>query len=76
MSNGYVDTFRYLYPNKEFAYTWWSYRGHARENNTGWRIDYFITSDDIKSKIEDSIIHSTVLDSDHCPIQLNINLTF
>lgn len=76
INNGYIDTFRFIYPNIEHAYTWWSYRGRARENNAGWRIDYFITSNDICDKISDSIIHSNILGSDHCPIQLNINLTF
>lgn len=72
LDNGYVDSFRYLYPTKEFAYTWWSYRGRARENNTGWRIDYFITSEDMKDKIAKAIIHSNILGSDHCPIELDI----
>lgn len=76
LNNGFIDTFRYLYPTKKYSYTWWSYRGRARENNAGWRIDYFIISNDIKEKINDAIIHSDILGSDHCPIQLNINLTF
>ena len=76
IDNGYIDTFRYLYPTMENMYTWWSYRQNSRAKNTGWRIDYFVVSDSIKDKIEDSIIHSDVLGSDHCPIQLNINLTF
>ena len=74
LESGFTDSFRYLYPEKEEAYTWWSYMFHAREKNVGWRIDYFITSKDIENKIEDSIIHSEILGSDHCPIELRINL--
>lgn len=73
---GYTDTFRYLYPNLEQAYTWWSYRGGARERNTGWRIDYFVCSQSLNDKIKDAKIHSTVLGSDHCPVELDISLTF
>lgn len=71
---GFVDTFRYLYPDKEEAYTWWSYMRQAREKNIGWRIDYFIVSNNIKDKIEDVKIHDNVLGSDHCPIELDILL--
>ena len=74
LDSGFTDSFRYLYPDKEEAYTWWSYMFHAREKNVGWRIDYFITSKDIENKIEDSIIHSEILGSDHCPIELQIDL--
>ena len=74
LDSGFTDSFRYLYPDKEEAYTWWSYMFHAREKNVGWRIDYFITSKDIENKIEDSIIHSEILGSDHCPIELQINI--
>ncbi len=74
LDSGFIDTFRYLYPNKEGAYSWWSYMFHARENNAGWRIDYFIVSDRIKSKIKDTKIHSEVMGSDHCPIELDINI--
>ncbi len=75
LKDGFVDTFRYKYPNKKDAYTWWSYMFHAREKNAGWRIDYFIVSDRIKDKIVDAKIHSEVLGSDHCPIELEIELS-
>ena len=71
---GFTDSFRYLYPNKENCYSWWSYMGHAREKNVGWRIDYFIVSDKIVSKIEDAKIHNQVFGSDHCPVELDINI--
>lgn len=71
---GFVDTYRYLYPDKEEAYSWWSYMGRAREKNIGWRIDYFIVSDDIKDKITETMIYPDVLGSDHCPVGLEINL--
>jgi exodeoxyribonuclease-3 len=67
---GYIDTYRHLYPEVTGAYSWWSYMGKARENNTGWRIDYFIVSDDFESKIEDAEIHPDVMGSDHCPVVL------
>lgn len=70
LTDGYVDTFRYLYPEKKGAYSWWSYMGKARANNTGWRIDYFIVSDELKDKIEEAEIHSDVMGSDHCPVVL------
>lgn len=69
LSNGYIDTFRYLYP-EEVKYSWWSYLFHARERNAGWRIDYFIISDNLKDKLIDSKIHTEILGSDHCPIEL------
>lgn len=72
LQNGFTDTFRYLYPDRTGAYTWWSYMNHARANNAGWRIDYFIVSDQLKQCIKDHIIHSDVLGSDHCPIELRI----
>ena len=71
---GFIDTFRFLYPDKEGCYSWWSYMFHAREKNAGWRIDYFIVSEDLKDKIIDSKIHSEILGSDHCPVELDINL--
>lgn len=74
LEKGFVDSFRYLYPEKENCYTWWSYIMKAREKNVGWRIDYFITSNSIKSKIKESKIHSEVMGSDHCPIELDIDL--
>lgn len=71
---GFTDSFRYLYPDKKDAYTWWSYRFNARKNNAGWRIDYFLVSDFAKENIKDSIIHNEIMGSDHCPIELNIDL--
>lgn len=70
LESGFTDTFRYLYPEKRDAYTWWSYMFNARANNAGWRIDYFIVSERINNRVEDSIIHSEVLGSDHCPVEL------
>lgn len=74
LNSGFTDSFRYLYPNKEGIYSWWSYRFNARKNNAGWRIDYFITSDSIKDKIIDSKIHTNIMGSDHCPVELDIDL--
>lgn len=73
LNNGFIDSFRTLYP-EQVTYSWWSYRFHARENNTGWRIDYFLTSERIKDNIEDAKIHTEILGSDHCPVELDINL--
>lgn len=70
LDNGFIDTFRYKYPDVTDAYTWWSYMFHAREKNAGWRIDYFLVSDRLKDRIEDSIIHTDVMGSDHCPVEL------
>ncbi len=72
LRSGFTDTFRYLYPDKKDAYTWWSYMMKAREKNIGWRIDYFLVSDRLRPVIKDSIIHSDVFGSDHCPISLEI----
>ncbi|NMD38566.1 MAG: exodeoxyribonuclease III, partial [Christensenellaceae bacterium] len=69
LNSNFVDTFRYFYPDKE-QYTWWSYRGRARANNVGWRIDYFIASARIMDKVKDSVIYDQVLGSDHCPVGL------
>jgi len=74
LSTGFIDTYRFLNPMKEEAYTWWSYRFNARSRNAGWRIDYFLTSEDLKDKIKDSIIYNDVLGSDHCPIGLIIEV--
>lgn len=71
LNAGYIDSFRYFYPDLADAYSWWSYRFKAREKNIGWRIDYFITSDDFKDRLLDSKIHTDVLGSDHCPIELS-----
>ena len=72
LSSGFTDSFRYLYPNKEGAYSWWSYMFHAREKNAGWRIDYFIVSKSIEQKIKESTIFSEVMGSDHCPVGIEI----
>ena len=69
---GYIDTFRHFYPDLTGAYTWWSYMFHARENNAGWRIDYFLVSDRIKDRIRSTPIYSQILGSDHCPIGLEL----
>ena len=74
LNSGFVDSFRFLYPDKENVYTWWSYMRNARENNAGWRIDYFIISDRLKNKINDSKIHDKVFGSDHCPVELDIQI--
>jgi exodeoxyribonuclease-3 len=70
---GFVDTFRYFNPDKRDAYTWWSYMFNARENNAGWRIDYFITSEILSKKLISVEIHPDVMGSDHCPVELTIN---
>ena len=70
---GFIDTFRYLYPDKTDCYTWWSYMRKAREKNVGWRIDYFIVSDSIKNKIKEANIYKDIMGSDHCPIGLKID---
>ena len=70
LNSGFTDSFRFLYPDKENAYSWWSYMGHAREKNVGWRIDYFIVSNDINNKIIDAKIHSDIFGSDHCPVSV------
>ncbi len=70
LSCNFVDSFRYLYPDKTDAYTWWSYMGNARSKNIGWRIDYFIVSDKFKNKIKEANIYSEVMGSDHCPVEL------
>lgn len=71
LDNGFLDTFRFLYP-EQIAYSWWSYRFHARENNTGWRIDYFLISERLSDKLKDAKIHTGILGSDHCPIELDL----
>ena len=71
---GFVDTFRYFYPDQEGFYSWWSYRFKAREKNAGWRIDYFCVSEGLKEKLLDAKIHTEVFGSDHCPIELEIEL--
>lgn len=73
LENGFTDTFRYFYPHLEGAYSWWSYRFNARKNNAGWRIDYFIVSEKLNDNLKDALIHSEVLGSDHCPVELDID---
>ena len=74
LNSGFVDSFRYLYPDKKDSYSWWSYMGKAREKNVGWRIDYFIVSNKIKDNIQGAKIHPEVFGSDHCPVELKIDL--
>lgn len=74
LDSGFTDTFRYFYPDLEGVYSWWSYMFHARENNAGWRIDYFLTSKRLDSKLTGSVIHTDVLGSDHCPVELTVEL--
>ena len=69
---GFIDTYRYFYPDKEGEYSWWSYMRNARANNAGWRIDYFIVSKDMKDKLEDAKIYQEIYGSDHCPVGLLI----
>lgn len=72
LNSGFTDTFRKIYPDKEGAYTWWSYMFNARANNAGWRIDYFLVSDRISKNIKDAYIYSEIMGSDHCPVGLEI----
>ena len=72
--SGFIDTFRHFYPDRADIYSWWSYRFSAREKNAGWRIDYFIASDDIKDRLVDAKIHTDIFGSDHCPVELTIEI--
>ena len=72
LSQGFIDTFRYFYPDTTDAYSWWSYRFRAREKNAGWRIDYFVVSERLAEKIEGATIHNQVFGSDHCPVELTL----
>ena len=74
LNSGFTDTFRFLYPNRENAYSWWSYMGHSREKNVGWRIDYFIVSNSISKNIKEAEIYNNILGSDHCPVGLEIKI--
>jgi len=74
LSSGFTDTFRLLYPDRTGAYSWWSYRFHARENNAGWRIDYFIVSDRLAPQVTAAEIHPQITGSDHCPVELDLSL--
>lgn len=72
LDSGFIDTYRYFYPEEEGAYTWWSYRFNARKNNTGWRIDYFCISEVLKDELKSAAIHSDIYGSDHCPVSIEI----
>lgn len=72
LAAGFIDTFRYFYPEQEGIYSWWSYRFKAREKNAGWRIDYFCVSECLKEKLQDAKIHTEIMGSDHCPVELDI----
>lgn len=72
LENGYIDTFRYFYPDLTDAYSWWSYMANARAKNVGWRIDYFVVSENLKDRLSDARIHSAIMGSDHCPVELEI----
>lgn len=74
LDDGFIDTFRYFYPDQENIYSWWSYRFKAREKNAGWRIDYFLTSESLKDKLIDAKIHTDIMGSDHCPVELDIDM--
>lgn len=72
LSEGFIDTFRYFYPDKTGEYSWWSYRFNARKNNAGWRIDYFIVSEALKDRLVSASIHQEIFGSDHCPVELEL----
>jgi exodeoxyribonuclease-3 len=73
-ASGFTDTFRFFYPDMTDIYSWWSYRFSARSKNAGWRIDYFLASDDLNAKLVDAKIHTDIMGSDHCPVELDVNL--
>ncbi|MGX7176776.1 exodeoxyribonuclease III [Enterococcus saigonensis] len=73
LNAGFIDSFRYFYPDLTGVYSWWSYRFNARKNNAGWRIDYFVVSTDLKDKMADAKIHTEIFGSDHCPVELDLN---
>lgn len=72
LESGFIDTFRYFYPDKTDIYSWWSYRFRAREKNAGWRIDYFVVSECLKERLKDAAIHTEIMGSDHCPVELEL----
>lgn len=76
LDNGFIDTFRYFYPNKEGAYTWWNYRFNARKNNAGWRIDYFCVSERLQEHLQGAKILNDIVGSDHCPVELSLKDSF
>ena len=71
LNSGFTDTFRYFYPDQEGIYSWWSYRFRAREKNSGWRIDYFLVSPALREYLKDAVIHTEIMGSDHCPVELD-----
>ena len=73
LESGFIDTFRHFYPDQRDIYSWWSYRFHARENNAGWRIDYFLASQALAPRLADARIHTEIFGSDHCPVELTLN---
>ncbi|HMM31479.1 MAG TPA: exodeoxyribonuclease III [Clostridia bacterium] len=73
LASGFVDSFRHLYPDRKDAYSWWSYMGNARAKNVGWRIDYFVVSESLRSRVKESAIFPEVFGSDHCPVMLELN---
>ena len=73
LESGYIDTFRYFYPDRKDIYSWWSYMFHARENNAGWRIDYFVASKKLEGRLKGADIHCDIMGSDHCPVELEIS---
>lgn len=74
LNAGFIDTFRFKYPSLAGAYSWWSYRGNARKNNTGWRIDYFLTSESLQNAVVDARIYNEIYGSDHCPVGLTLEV--
>lgn len=76
IQSGFIDTYRYFYPNKEEVYTWWSYMRSSREKNIGWRIDYFCVSNQLKNQLLDAKIHFNIMGSDHCPVELDLQNNF
>ena len=74
LENGFIDTFRFFYPDQTDIYSWWSYRFRAREKNAGWRIDYFVVSERLKECLQDAKIHTDIFGSDHCPVELTLNI--
>ena len=74
LESGFIDTFRHFYPDMTDIYSWWSYRFKAREKNAGWRIDYFLASEDLKDKLQGAAIHTDILGSDHCPVEVTVEL--
>ncbi len=75
LESGYIDSFRYFYPDLEGVYSWWSYMFQSRSKNAGWRIDYFVVSEKLKDSLQDAKIHTQVMGSDHCPVELEIQIT-